>query len=297
MGNMLTGIDALLALQRFGTVTEAAVQLRLTQSAVSKRIHTLQDELGYALVEPAGRRLRLTPLGADFLERARPLVAELRGLGARSATEGINPFSLALADSIAASWGPGVLRRALARLPGLRVDLHSHRSVLVVESVRLGRYHLGMCTDADAADLVHHPIVAEPMVLVHSPGTARPSARAPLITIEPSAASWKAIEPLLRAHHRELLGRTLIPVESFGAALQMVRAGFGEGLIPLGLALENRVQPGCCRRLAGVARPVALLVRKTVNALPGFVRLREALRKAAEAYFATSARSTSTRQS
>lgn len=294
---MLSGIDALLALQRFGTVSEAAARLRLTQSAVSKRIRTLQDELGYAVVEPDGRRLRITPRGADFLERARPLVAELRGLKTPSAMEGIAQFSLALADSIAASWGPGVLRRALRLLPGLSVDLHSHRSVLVIESVRLGRYHMGLCTDADATDVVHHPIVEEPMVLVHSLDTPRPLARAPLITIEDSAASWKAIEPLLRAHHRNLLARTLIRVESFGAALQMVRAGFGDGLIPLGLALESRVEPGSCRRLAGVTRPVALLVRKTVNGLPGFVRLRERLREAAEAYFAPPARSTSTRQS
>lgn len=294
---MLGGIDALLALQRFGTVSEAAVRLRLTQSAVSKRIRALQDELGYALVEPDGRRLRITPLGTDFLERARPLVAELRGLRTPSTAQGIARFSLALADSIAASWGPDVLRRALGRLPGLNVDLHSHRSVLVIESVRLGRCHVGLCTDADATDLIRHPVVAEPMVLVHSGRAARASARVPLITIEASAASWKAIEPPLRAHHRNLLARTLIPVESFGAALQMVRAGFGDGLIPLGLALESGVEPGSCRRLAGVTRPVALLVRKTVNALPGFVRLREALREAAEAYFATPARSTSTRQS
>ena len=294
---MLSGIDALDALERFGTVSEAAVRLRLTQSAVSKRIRALQDELGYAVVEPDGRRLRITPLGADLLERARPLVAEFRGLKTPAATGGIARFSLALADSIAASWGPAVLRLALSRLAGLSVDLHSHRSVLVIESVRLGRYHLGLCSDAAAADLVHHPIVDEPMVLVHSRAAARPSARVPLITIEASAASWKAIEPLLRARQRNLLARASIRVESFGAALQMVRAGFGDGLIPLGLALESRVEPGCYRQLAGVSRPVALLVRKTVNALPGFVRLRERLREAAQAYFAAGARSTSTRQS
>lgn len=294
---MLSGIDALLALQRCGTVSEAGVRLRLTQSAVSKRIRALQDELGYAIVEPDGRRLRITARGVDFLERARPLVAELRGLKTPSAAEGNAEFTFALADSIAASWGPAVLRRALARLPGLGVDLHSHRSVLVVESVRLGRYHIGLCTDADAADLVHHRVVDEPMVLVRASGAQRASRPAPLIAIESSAASWKAIEPLLRAHHRNLLGRTLIAVESFGAALQMVRAGFGDGLIPLGLALESRIEARCYRRLAGVARPVALLARKTVNGLPGFVRLREGLREAAEAYFASAARSTSTRQS
>ena len=36
MGNMLEGIDALIALERFGTVSEAAVRLRLTQSAISR---------------------------------------------------------------------------------------------------------------------------------------------------------------------------------------------------------------------------------------------------------------------
>ena len=57
---LLPEIDALMALQRFGTVSEAAVQLRLTQSAVSKRLRSLEDELGYRIVEPAGRKLRLT---------------------------------------------------------------------------------------------------------------------------------------------------------------------------------------------------------------------------------------------
>ena len=39
---MLDGIDALIALDQFGTVSEAATRLRLTQSAVSKRIQALQ---------------------------------------------------------------------------------------------------------------------------------------------------------------------------------------------------------------------------------------------------------------
>ncbi|HTS22168.1 MAG TPA: LysR family transcriptional regulator [Casimicrobiaceae bacterium] len=293
---MLDGIDALLALQRFGTVSEAAVRLRLTQSAVSKRLRALQDELGYAIVEPQGRKLRLTARAIDFLERARPLVAELRGLKAPGETQGFARFSLALADSIASSWGPAVLRAALDSLPDIRVDLHSHRSVLVVESLRLGRYHLGLCTAPPAAtDLIHHPLVDEPMVVVRPRGAPRASPDAPLITIEASAASWKAIEPLLRVNHPQLVARVIVPVESFSAALQMVRAGFGDGLIPLGLAREARLDRASYHLLPSVRRPVALLARKTVHSLPSFVRLRDRLLEATTAYFAT--RSTSTRQS
>jgi DNA-binding transcriptional LysR family regulator len=285
---MLSGIDALIALQRFGTVSEAAVRLRLTQSAVSKRIHALQDELGYSIVEPDGRKLRLTPSGVDFLERAKPLLAELRGLKTPGASGAVSHLSLALADSIACSWGPRVLRRALERSTSLELALHSHRSVLVIESVRLGRYHVGLCTDASGAtDLIHHSMVDEPILLIHS-GLARSPARdAPLIAIEPATAAWKAIEPALRAHHPNLLSRSIVPVESFSAAVQMVRAGFGDGLIPLGLALENRLDRRCYRELPSVVRPVALLVRKTVNQLAAFALFRERLLEATRAYFAS----------
>ena len=136
MGNMLEGIDALIALERFGTVSEAAVRLRLTQSAISKRIQALQRATGVRLVERDGRRVRLTAHALDLLERARPLVADLRALTAATPGEAGTHFSLALADSIASSWGPAVIGRALAALPELSVRLHAHRSVLLIENVR-----------------------------------------------------------------------------------------------------------------------------------------------------------------
>ena len=51
---MWDGIDALIALEKFGTVTEAATRLRLTQSAVSKRIRALQDAVGFPWSSPTG---------------------------------------------------------------------------------------------------------------------------------------------------------------------------------------------------------------------------------------------------
>src|SRR5262244_2075197 len=109
---MLDGIDALQALHTLGTVSEAAARLRLTQSAVSKRLQALQAVLGFTLVERDGRRLRLTAPAVSFLERARPLLAELRGLARSSPPAAPPSFNLALADSIAASWGPALVRRA-----------------------------------------------------------------------------------------------------------------------------------------------------------------------------------------
>jgi DNA-binding transcriptional LysR family regulator len=275
---MLDGVDALIALEKFGTVSEAAVRLRLTQSAVSKRIQSLERQVGFRLVEQEGRRLRLTPAAVSFLERARPLVAGLRGLTDLAQDGSASDFSMALADSIASSWGPEVIKRALQHLPGITVRLHAHRSVLLVESVRLGRYHIGMCTDLpEAKDLIHHTVADEPMVLINAGLAAKALRNQPLISIEPGSATWRAIQPQIKERYPDLLARPFVPVETFSATVQMVKAGFGDGLVPLGLALEMELDRRCYRELRAVKRHISLITRKTVNQLASFRLLREQL--------------------
>jgi len=284
---MLSGIEALISLHKFGTISEAAIRLRLTQSAVSKRLQTLQHAVGFKIIEPDGRKVRLTSEAINFLEHAAPLVAELRGLTAPIQTGSVAHFTVALADSIASSWGPAVVRAALQRHSGITIDLHAHRSVLLIEYVRLGRYHIGLCTDSmKVKDLIHCPVVDEPMVLINSGLGRKPMDSRPLISIESGSATWTAIAPSIRQHHPQLLKRQLVPVESFGATVQMVRAGFGDGLLPLGLAIEMDLDRRCYRELSGVQRGVSLLTRKTVYHLASFDLLREQLVKAAASYFA-----------
>jgi DNA-binding transcriptional LysR family regulator len=148
----------------------------------------------------------------------------------------------------------------------------------VIESVRLGRYDIGLCTEsAIAKDLISHPLTDEPMVLLHGRLGPQKDRRLPLITIEPTSATWRAILPLLRAHHPDLLASEIAGVESFGAVVQMVKAGFGNGLAPLGLVRELEIERTAYREVPGVARPISLVTRKTVHGLAGFVALRDQL--------------------
>ena len=293
-GNILDGIEALAALEQCGTVSEAAIRLRLTQSAVSKRIQALEKAMGFRIVEPDGRRVKLTSEGVNLVERARPVLADLRTLTQPVRSESVATLSLVLADSIAASWGPHVVAEALRGLTDLEVEMHAHRTVLLIESVRLGRYHIGLSTDAPTArDLIHHPVIDEPFAFVRSGYSSTPSPRArgeggdegTLIVIEPGSATWRAIEPLLERHHPELLARRIVPVESFSAALQMVKAGFGDGIAPLGLVKEMRIQARAFSLLPGVQRTVSLSTRKTVNQLASFQRLRDGIVRSARRYF------------
>jgi DNA-binding transcriptional LysR family regulator len=283
---MLDGIEALIALEKFGTVSEAATRLRLTQSAVSKRIHALQQALGYKLVEPHGRRVRLTAPGLRLLERARPLVAELRALANPTDGEAVAGLSIVLADSIASSWGPAVIRRALEHVSGIALELHAHRSVLLIESLRLGRYHIGLSTDVPTArDLIRYPVIDEPMVLVNRGCARKAAGNQPVVTIEPGSATWRALEPAMRKDHAELYRRQRISVESFTAAVQMVAAGFGDGLVPLGVVREMKLDARCWRVVEGLSRKLVLYTRKTVNQTPGFAQFREALNREVAGYF------------
>ncbi|MFD0958580.1 LysR family transcriptional regulator [Paenibacillus chungangensis] len=58
-------------------VTQAAEELHVAQSAVSRQIHQLEEELGVKLFVQKGRNLQLTPVGALFLKRAEVILADL----------------------------------------------------------------------------------------------------------------------------------------------------------------------------------------------------------------------------
>jgi DNA-binding transcriptional LysR family regulator len=115
------------------------------------------------------------------------------------------------------------------------------------------------------------------MVLINAGLAAKALRNQPLISIEPGSATWRAIQPQIKERYPDLLARPFIPVETFSATVQMVKAGFGDGLVPLGLALEMELDRRCYRELRAVKRHISLITRKTVNQLASFRLLREQL--------------------
>jgi len=58
-------------------VTKAAEELHVAQSAVSRQIHRLEEELGVRLFMQRGRNVQLTPVGQLFLKRAEAILDNL----------------------------------------------------------------------------------------------------------------------------------------------------------------------------------------------------------------------------
>lgn len=283
---MLDGIDALIALEKYGTISEASVRMRLTQSAVSKRIQALEKELQMQLIEPDGRKVKLTSSAYKFLNKARPLIIELKNLSINDDTVNMSSFALGLSDSIAGSFGPLIISKTQKSFKNIKLDLHVHRSLMLIENIILGKYQMGICTEFESRkDLVSLHLFDEPLVVVSCEFQQKFQKNLPLITIEENSATWKAISPIIKNEYQHLFETThFVFVESFLASFQMCKVGLGNALIPLGLAKELGLRKNQYRLLK-LKRPISLVTRKTISQLDFFDEFVSILRLHIKNYF------------
>ena len=116
-------LEHLLALADRGSFSRAAEKLFITQSALSRSIQSLEEDLGGKVLDRIGKRNELTPLGLDVVARARHIVrdaAELRH-SAKLLQEGGNA-----SISVGLGSGPAALlmvplMSAAAKMPAMRV--------------------------------------------------------------------------------------------------------------------------------------------------------------------------------
>ena len=116
-------LEHLLALADIGSFSRAAEKLFITQSALSRSIQSLEEDLGGKVLDRIGKRNALNPLGLDVVARARHIVrdaAELRH-SAKLLQEGGSA-----AISVGLGSGPAALlmvplMSAVAKIPNMRV--------------------------------------------------------------------------------------------------------------------------------------------------------------------------------
>jgi LysR family transcriptional regulator, nitrogen assimilation regulatory protein len=80
----LRRLRTFVSVAELGTVSKAALRLRITQPALSRQIMDLQQELGFRLFDRVGRGLTLTAEGEQFLGHCRDVLAHIDALGERA---------------------------------------------------------------------------------------------------------------------------------------------------------------------------------------------------------------------
>lgn len=122
-------LQAFEAAARSGSITAAARELSLTQSAVSRQIMALEEQLGVQLFHRERQTIRLT-LGGDAY--AREIRDALRKIGTASLNLKANPFggtlNLAILPTFGTRWLAPRLPGFLARNPGITLNLMTRLS-------------------------------------------------------------------------------------------------------------------------------------------------------------------------
>jgi LysR family nitrogen assimilation transcriptional regulator len=79
----LKRLRTFVAVTELGTVSRAALRLRISQSALSRQISDLEQEFGFKLFDRVGRRLMLTAIGEQLLGECRAVLGLVGSLGER----------------------------------------------------------------------------------------------------------------------------------------------------------------------------------------------------------------------
>jgi DNA-binding transcriptional LysR family regulator len=240
-----------------GSFTAAAVELGITQAAVSQRIAALEKVLRVSLFDRQAGRIALTEAGQRLYKIARQILIlhkEAREdlSGFRSRPSGDLPIA---ASSVPGEcYLPALLCVFRQRFPDVHVRVSVGDSSSVMKAVSRGEATLGFIGQkSDRANLNCEPIVRDTLVLIlapHHPWTTRTSislgalAKEPLIVREPGSGTRCALMKGL-----EQVGTTLdamnltLEMGSTGAIKDAVRRGLGISFVSRSI-VERELKTG-----------------------------------------------------
>lgn len=195
----LESLRILVLVGEHGSLGAAATVLGVSQPAVSKRLSTMERQLGLALVERTRRGSALTSDGRMVADWARRVLDELDALvtgvealrGEQNAQLRV-AASMTVAEHLAPGW-IGELRRTA---PRLHVGLQVTNSAAVADQVREHRVELGFVeVPTVPKGLSAKNITDDRLIVVVSPDHRWASRRRPLTVTEFAATPLVVREP------------------------------------------------------------------------------------------------------
>lgn len=148
-------LQAFVQVAESGSFSIAAGKLFLTQSAISKRIAHLEEQVDCRLFDRIGRQISLTEAGRTLLPQARQILHALED-AARSlqnlSAEVNGRLSLAASHHISLHRLPPILRQYTRRYPEVELDLRFDESELAYDSILRGDLELALITLAPQSD-------------------------------------------------------------------------------------------------------------------------------------------------
>jgi DNA-binding transcriptional LysR family regulator len=232
-------LQSFVAVVELGSMAEAARRLDVTPAAIAARVKALEEEIGMALVQRAGRSVRPTQAGLLILDRARNVLRDVRDLRAAT-TEGMSLGELRLGVFVSAMTGllPPVLKRLYARYPDLSVYVEPGKSVELCRQVATGALDAALVVEpqfAIAKGCAFQTLLEEPLVVVTPRSMSSRKAHdllanEPFIRYDRSALGGQLADRYLR--DQGIAVRQRLEIDSLITVAGLVGQGLGVALLP-----------------------------------------------------------------
>jgi len=119
----LRSIEAFIWVGRLGSLKAASERLNITTSAVSRRVHVLEDELGAALFDRGSNGMELSNLGKTYLEMTSPALDQILEATARfHAEHDLVPIRISAGSAFENHWLTPRIGRFLAENHKVQVE-------------------------------------------------------------------------------------------------------------------------------------------------------------------------------
>jgi DNA-binding transcriptional LysR family regulator len=259
----LRQLEILQAIAETGSFTACGRKLHVSQSAISRQILLLEEELGEPLFLRVGRQVRMTPAAESLVQLGQRVFLDVRetvGTITDRTRELRGTLRLSGGMTVCLYVFPPLLKHLRRVHPNLDVRLTVAMAGRSVQEIRGGRVDAGLLTlPVEESDLVAVPVLREEMLLVTTP--THPLARRrkvapkdlaglPFILFEVGSATRKVIDTFFAGEGIE--PTIVMDTENVEIIKAMVKTGLGIGIVPY-QAVAREVKAGqlFCARIEG----------------------------------------------
>jgi DNA-binding transcriptional LysR family regulator len=259
----LRQLEILQAIAETGSFTACGRKLHVSQSAISRQISLLEQELGEPLFLRVGRQVRMTPAAESLVQLGKRVFQDVRDtVGVITDRTGSLRGTLRLAGGMTVCLYifPPLLKHLRRVHPKLDVRLTVATATRSVEEIRAGRQDAGLLTlPVEESDLVTVPVLSEELLLLTMP--THPLAKKkkilpsdlagePFILFEAGSATRRVIDSFFITEKIE--PTVVMDTENVEIIKAMVRSGLGIGIVPYqAIAREVRAKHFFCSRIEG----------------------------------------------
>jgi LysR family transcriptional regulator, low CO2-responsive transcriptional regulator len=259
----LRQLEILQAIAETGSFTASGRKLHVSQSAISRQILLLEEELGEPLFLRVGRQVRMTPAAESLVQLGQRVFLDVREtVGAITDRTGELRGALRLSGGMTVCLYvfPPLLKHLRRVHPHLDVRLTVATAGRSVQEIRAGRVDAGLLTlPVEESDLVTVPVLREEMLLITPP--THPLARRKRVSpkdldgqsfvlFEVNSGTRLVLDRFFASEHIE--PTIVMDTENVEIIKAMVKTGLGIGIVPYqAVAREVRAGQLFCTRIEG----------------------------------------------